>query len=381
MLTPAQVIASAEKKWPELLRDMAAQRDVFPLRLRLGRPPTTGDFTEVRRDAAALAREARGWRIEWDAVQTRKWGQQQWPARIVFDSIDDVALALGRTRELSVVRAALQEARQKLPVIEPWMRTNAHNIAQHAPYWSDLLALCAYFDANPRPGCYPRQIPAAPDTKFIEQREAILRELLDVTLGDRVNGDATSFAERFHLREEPPHVRFRFLDDTLRLRNGWPVDDCSLPTASFAALTWSVPRVLIVENRTVFLCAPDVPNTIVIWGSGKAATLLSSCGWLRNADVVYWGDCDEAGYGILSTLRDHVPHARSVLMDIHAWSRWNRLAIPGKRDVGTTSANLTAEESAARDAVIEGPWLLEQERIPPSDADVVIRSAFETLPT
>jgi hypothetical protein len=37
--------------------------------------------------------------------------------------------------------------------------------------------------------------------------------------------------------------------------------------------------------------------------------------------VVYWGDCDEAGYGILSGLRSVFPHARSVLMDESSWLR------------------------------------------------------------
>src|SRR6204780_371485 len=61
-----------------------------------------------------------------------------------------------------------------------------------------------------------------------------------------------------------------------------------------------------------------------------------ACGWLRmvNAsEVVYWGDCDEAGYGILSSLRSSFPQVRSLLMDQAAWCQWNHLAVPGKRDI------------------------------------------------
>lgn len=39
----------------------------------------------------------------------------------------------------------------------------------------------------------------------------MLRELLDVVLGDRVNPDGATFQERFHLLVDPPQVRFRFL--------------------------------------------------------------------------------------------------------------------------------------------------------------------------
>ena len=377
MLSAAQVKAFAERKWPELLRADVAGQSVFPLNVRLGRPPTTGDFSEIRGEAATLASQAKGWRIEWDEVQTRKWGRQRWPARIVFDSIEDVALTLGRERELRQVRTALRELREKLPALEAWACTNAHRLAEHASYWADLLAVCTYFDANPQPRCYPRQISAAPDTKFVEQHEVILGEMLDAVLGDRANGDGKTFAEKFHLLSEPPQLRFRFLDEKLQARVGWPVDDCVVSTASFACLTWRIPRVVIVENRTVFLCLPRLTDAIGIWGAGKAASLLASCDWLRRADVVYWGDCDEAGLGILSALRERFPHVRSILMDGIAWRAWSHLASRGKRDVGATHSHLADEERDVLQAVLSGPFVLEQERIPSAVADAAIFKAFE----
>ena len=376
MLSAAQVIAAAERKWPELLRAEAAHEELFPLHVRLGRPPTTGDFDRIRRDAAALDRAANGWRIEWEEVQTRKWGRQRWPARIVFDSLQDVALTLGRTTELRHVRRALHDARETLPSLEGWLRANAHRLGEHAPYWTDLLAVCAYFDANPQPRCYARQIPAAPDTKFIERHVGILAEMLDVVLGGRVNPEGRSFTERFHLHGEAPQVRFRFLDENLRVSNGWPVDDCSVPVPSFAKLSWRIPRVVIVENRTVFLCLAPLTDTLAIWGAGKAVALLAPCAWLSNADVVYWGDCDEAGYGILSTLRQRFPQVRSMLMDLRAWTEWNRLAVPGRRDISSTHQHLNEDERGALAAVIAGPWMLEQERIPPAYAEDAIAAAF-----
>lgn len=378
MLRAAEVIALAERKWPALLRAEATREEAFPLQLRLGRPPTTGDFAEIRRDAAALAQQANGWRIEWDEVQTRKWGRQKWPARVVFYSIEDVAKALGRMNELQQVRSALREARQRLPALETWLRINAHRLAEHASIWTNLLAVCEYFDANPEPRCYPRQIAASPDTKFIEQHPAILGEMLDVILGERANREGQTFEERFHLRSEVPQVRFRFLDERLQARNGWPVDDCSVSITSFSGLTWRVPRVLIVENRTVFLCLPKIADAIAIWGAGKAAVLLGACTWLHEADVLYWGDCDEAGYGILSALRERFPHVRSVLMDVWAWTNWSHLAAQGKRDDAATHTHLSEAEQFVLDATIAGPWVLEQERIPPAAAERAIIDAFDT---
>ena len=221
--------------------------------------------------------------------------------RVGFDSIDDLATALGRSAELSSFRAALREARERCPALKPWLRAKAHRIVEYLDDWEGLVAVCAYFDAHPTPRCYPRQIPLPVGTKFIEERSGILRELLDVVLGDRVNPAAATFAERFHLVVEPPQVRFRFLDPELRTRICWPVLDCSIIAPAFAALQWSIPRVLVVENRNVFLCLPNVSDTLAVFGSGKAASLLNSCKWMHTADIVYWGDCDEAGYSILSS--------------------------------------------------------------------------------
>ncbi len=238
------------------------------------------------------------------------------------------------------------------------------------------MAVCARFDAHPCPNCYARQVPVAVGTKFIEEHAGILRELLDVVLGDRVNPAGLTFSERFHLLVEPPQVRFRFLDPALRECVGWPVADCSVPAPSFADLAWNIPRVLVVENRDVFLCLPNVPRTLAIFGAGKAASLLPACGWMNAAEIVYWGDCDEAGYSILSSLRASFSHVRSLLMDEAAWSAYKHLAVSGKRDIAARHTHLTAAERAAFEAIMVGPWMLEQERIPPHEAERAIRSAF-----
>jgi hypothetical protein len=249
-------------------------------------------------------------------------------------------------------------------------------MVDHLADWHALVAVCAYFDANPRPDCYPRQIPVPVGTKFIEEHAAILRELLDVVIGDGANVTAKTFAERFHMLVEPPRVRFRFLDPDLRARVGWPVADCSIPLPTFAGLVWTIPRVIVVENRDVFLCLPTVPRTLAVFGAGKAASLLPGSEWMSRADLVYWGDCDEAGYGILSHLRASFPHLRSVLMDQSAWSRWKPLAVPGKRDSASSFSNLTAGEQGALTEILVGPWMLEQERIPTQEAERAIFAEF-----
>jgi hypothetical protein len=97
---------------------------------------------------------------------------------------------------------------------------------------------------------------------------------------------------------------------------------------------------------------------------------------MASTQIVYWGDCDEAGYGILSGLRSSFPQVRSLLMDHTAWCRWRHLAVPGQRDASARHAHLTDVEREALNAVVAGPWMLEQERIPPAEAERAVLTAF-----
>ena len=91
---------------------------------------------------------------------------------------------------------------------------------------------------------------------------------------------------------------------------------------------------------------------------------------------VYWGDCDEAGYGILSGLRSVFPHVRSVLMDECSWHQWKLLASPGRRDPSVRHDHLTDTERAALGLVLAGPWMSEQEKIPWIEAEMAILAAL-----
>lgn len=376
MRRPQEILEVARSRWPTVLRAEAAGDNLFPLVIPFGRPPTTSDFGAIRADLTSLAAADYGWQIDWEEIDTRKWGNQRWPRRVSFDSVESLAHALQSTEQLRLFREALVFARSACPKLEPWLQTRAHKILEFFPEWRDLVCICVFFDANPCPGCFARQLPIPVGTKFIEEHTGILGELLTIVLGDRVNAKGLCFEERFHLRLEPAQVRFRFLDADLRARLHWPIMDCSISAEDLASIAWKVPRVLIVENKAVYLCLPSIPDTLAILGSGKAASLLHSCGWLYDSNVVYWGDCDEAGFGILSSIRAKFPGVRSILMDNETWKRWNRYAVPGRQDPGACFDHLTADETEALAVVMAGSWMLEQERIPLLDAEQAIRKAF-----
>lgn len=376
MRTPQEILDMARSKWPTVLRAEAVGESIFPLAIPFGRPTTTSDFGTVRADLASLANADFGWQIDWEEIDTRKWGNQRWPRRVSFESIESLAQALQATDQLISFREALLLARSACPKLEPWLQTKAHKIPELLPDWKELICVCTFFDANPCPDCFARQLPIPVGTKFVEEHTGILGELLTVVLGDRVNTNGLCFEERFHLRVEPAQVRFRFLDINLQERAHWPVLECTISAEDLKSLSWSIPRVLIVENKAVFLCLPEVPNTLAILGNGKAASILPLCSWLHKSDVVYWGDCDEAGFGILSSLRAKLPHVRSILMDDETWKRWSRFAVPGRMDPSARYDYLTANEAEALTYVAAGSRMLEQERIPVQDVEIAINQAF-----
>src|SRR6266545_6736177 len=158
MLTPDDILNAALSRWPAVLRAEATGEHLFPLRIPFGRPRTTTDFAIVRRDIESLAAARHVWRIDWEEIQTRKWGRQRWPMRVSFDSVEDLAAALRRSDELRSLRAALQAARETCPALEPWLREKAHRMVDHLADWQGLVAVCAWFDAHPRPQCYARQV-------------------------------------------------------------------------------------------------------------------------------------------------------------------------------------------------------------------------------
>lgn len=144
---------------------------------------------------------------------------------------------------------------------------------------------------------------------------------------------------------------------------GWP-RVLAAPVTDLTALPIAPTTVLIVENRECLHVLPPAPGTVAIVGSGNAVGPVAQIGWLRDAAVHYWGDLDNAGIVFVGRLRRSLPDLRSVMMDLATFHRWENLAVDGKLLGDNTDLPLTSDERALLDVVVEGPRLLEQERIP-----------------
>lgn len=376
MLSPDDIRRLCERKYPAFLRSEVTGEPFFPLRIRFGRPSSTDEWEKLQSEITALAQAGLGYEIEWIETNTRRWGTQRLPDRVYFESELEFLQLLRKQAEVERFRRNVLHTREVCPELAEWLPDNVLRVIEFAEVWPDLLKVCRYFLAHPRPSQYARQLPIDVHTKFIEGHRGILRSMLDFVLPSGTIVDTSHFEERFGLRYEEPQIRFRLLDPGLKSALSLPVDDLSVPLSQFRALRWSDLTVLVVENKMTFLTLPALPNTIGVFGGGGAAELLASVGWLIGCPLYYWGDLDVHGYHIVSRLRRTFPGLLTLMMDeetLHRFITPGSMGLPASYE---DSEWLTAQELRVYEKVKAGNLLLEQEKVEYAHATERLRAAL-----
>jgi len=365
MLTPSEIQGMVERKYPVYLRSLVTGETMFPIRIRFGLPSTTDEFANLQKDVTTLATGNFGYTIEYETKNTRKYGTQNLPSQVRFDSEEQFIRALRKELEVEQFRANLAATMARLPQLKDWMASHIKWMVEFGHIWDDVLLVCEYFLANPRPGLYIRQLPIAVHTKFIQENSKVLSSLLSAILYDGTKEEGDAFEERFGLKPLEPMIRFRTLDPGLLGRLGVSHTEMGVTLGAFRRLPARGLRVVITENLMNFACLPDIPNGLAIWGQGNAAELLHKVQWLSDCDVQYWGDIDEHGFHILARLRTAFPAIKSLMMDIQTLHRFHRLAGRGA-SAGQSPTNLNQDEMDAYLEVSSQIIRLEQEKIPQS---------------
>jgi hypothetical protein len=236
MLTQDSIQRLCQRKYPAFLKSVVTGESFFPVEIRFGRPSTSDEWHKLQREISELAGGSLGYRIEWEETNTRRWGRQKFPARVWFENESAFLGALRKREEVERLRANLAFIRERCPNLELWLPLNVLRLVEFSAVWPDLLKVCHYFLAHPRPGLYNRELPIEVDTKFIDRHEAVIRRLLDFLLPEAARTNSDHFEERFGLRYDEPQIRFRILDPNLKSRFGLPADDIAVPISQFRAL-------------------------------------------------------------------------------------------------------------------------------------------------
>jgi hypothetical protein len=367
MITPEQIADRARRAYPALLRGWLADELFTPLSFPAGAPPTEYRALQQaveRLRASSKERRGYGYRVESVTRTTRAFGAQSLPVRIVIDTRDDLLWLIEKRTEFDEFAADVGMIRAVLPQLDPWLTSHVQQVIDHHGVWPELLTVCTYLLAHPRPARYARELPIPVHTKFIEEHTGVLRRLLDTLLPpETIAQDEPQFEPRYGLRYDEPLVRMRLLDSRLAAHLSLPVSDISAPVSQLAALPLVNHNCVIVENKLVFLSLPTLPNTLAIFGGGFRVDLLGRLAWLRTCRLWYWGDLDAQGFQILSRLRSHVPDVASVLMDNATLDAFRTFIVPGTPCPPSVLPHLSVAEQDLFTVLSASTQRLEQERI------------------
>lgn len=379
--TPDDVAAAVRKLWDggTLLAARLEGGALFPYEVRLRQPSAAemGErFDAVRTWIAALAAADRaerghGYDLAWREVNHRQLGRNRIPVAAVIPTEADALRLIGRGADARRFDRLAAPTLDAFPILRTWVARNPLKLIEHEAGWERVLAVLRWFVEHPRPGIYLRQLDTAGvDTKFIEARKGLFAELLDQVLPpdaiEATAAGARQFEARYGLLSKPALIRFRLLDEADHIGG---LSDLTVPVAQFAALRSRVERIFVTENEVNALAFPEVRSSMMVFGGGYGIERLAQADWLRDRDVLYWGDIDTHGFAILDRLRASLPHVRSLLMDAptllahrHVWGS----EAPEQR-YGGEAPRLTDVERelfhALRDDVYAERLRLEQERI------------------
>lgn len=305
-----------------------------------------------------------GYSIAWRERKSRDFGRNPFPERIFFETQDDFLRFIGKHSEFIAFADAVTRLRAEFPILSAWIRSHRQLLIEVAPSLDGLLHVLRYFQQNPRPNRFARELPLPVDTKFIERHERVLYEWLDLVVPEFVHSHETHFARRFGLLYPEIHVMVRFLDPQLQCEMASPWPELSLPISALAKLPVCSAEVIIIENKVTLLALPQRVRTLGLGALGRAVSELRYVRWLTNTPITYWGDIDIEGFEILSALRAEFPTVTSLLMDEATLTRFQSLAGPGTGRQLALPPHLTPEERVAFERCLQENIRVEQERIP-----------------
>jgi hypothetical protein len=336
------------------------------------------------------------WTVSWEERHWSGYGRQHIPVRVVVSGAAavarcagdqaDWALLSGRVDQLVDRFGAQAHARPARAALAGAVRSALTAVRGMTDADFDrAVRVVEWIVGHPSSGLLLRQLPVeGMDTKWLEHNRRIVTALVSAVRDVRGLPGGIDLG----LRSEPEVRDIVVLDPRLRPRPGGGPAGCAPATgvpglrhfradAEELAGLWEPapagvagvrPRALLVcENRQSLVALPDMSGVVALHGGGYAVSELHCLDWAVDLPVLYWGDLDVDGFGILNRLRHHHGRVRSVLMDVETLDRHAVLCVPDPRAERVDPAALdllTEHEHRALQRLHElGGVRLEQERL------------------
>ncbi|MCC6411825.1 MAG: hypothetical protein IT270_09200 [Saprospiraceae bacterium] len=365
MITTTGIRKRAEAHYRQWLTAIAQGNPAFePLTIqRTGDQKKADERWEALSEIVQQSKEKTGYgyRIELEAPAPNSKNKQSRLRAIVFDTANDLLQFIDKTAELEQFKndcAMIAET----PELSLWCAAHVREVLLYAAVWPRLLAVVRFFQENPAPVLPVRLLPIeGVDTKFIEQYNGVLCQLLDVILP---HGTHKIFSKRYGLPEQAPLIECAWNDPALAAQYGG-FNRLAFPADQLEQIPLAASRILVVENRNSMLQVLHQPFTdgIVIFGGGFGITLLKDCQWLHQKVLYYWGDLDAHGLAILSRFRDFFPNTQALMMDETTFDAYPHAWVAGKPYPGDVPKNLSTEERQLFERLNSKLLRLEQERV------------------
>ncbi len=369
MITTTDIRRKAEAHYLQWLAAIAGGNPGYePLVIRrTGDRIRAGERWEALSEIVRQSKEKTGfgYRVELEAPAPGSKNKQSRLRAIVFDTAPDLLQYIGKTAELEQFSrdCALIAG---IPELAPWCAARVREVVQYAAVWPRLLAVVRFFQENPAPGLPVRLLPIeGVDTKFIEQYNGVLCQLLDVILPPAaIHPEHSILSRRYGLPEQAPLMECAWNDPALAAQYGG-FTRLAFPADQLAQIPLAASHILVVENRNSILQVLQQPfsDGMVIFGGGYGVSLLQDCRWLRQKDLYYWGDLDAHGLAILSRFRDFFPNTQALMMDEATFDAYPQARVTGKPYTGVLPVNLSTEERQLFERLNCNLLRLEQERV------------------
>ncbi|WP_142120400.1 DUF3322 domain-containing protein [Arthrobacter sp. SLBN-122] len=358
-VTPAGAAAQALKKYNRHVGSWSVGDGAsLPLSIPL-HPPTEAQALASLPAAVAWAKS---WEGTADVLWTeRRWaslGQQRIPERVQLDTPAAVAAFAGKTTHWQRASSRAQTLLDSVPLphrdgFATAVGRSAVELAALAPAdFTRLGGVLEWIRDHPASGLYIRQLPIrGVDTKWVQKYRSLVTRLHEAATGGSGLG----------LADKPDLVRVRFLDPGLAPGG---LRDLAAPVTELAAMALTPDVVYVFENLESVLAMPPLRGAVVVHGSGYAVDRLARIPWIRDLGVVYWGDLDSHGFGILNRLRAQGIAVGTALMDLDTLEAFKDLwGHEPKPAVGTMQHLLPEELAVVEQLAVLGNVRLEQERI------------------
>lgn len=358
MITPEDIKTKVESWYKEFLIATIRSESFFPKDVRFGKIKHSDILENLSRidlDIQNLRRESKeykghGYTIEFIRRNDRSISYQHFPNRISFDTEQDYLKYIHKEKEFLAFKQAVGQITERIPRLYDWLLQNPLEVIKNVGEWDGLLKVCEYFIKNPRPDKYIRELPIGVHTKFIEEKKAIIKHLLDYLIEDYVNRDEDDFEKRFGLKYKEPLIRLRILDEDISRKYFSGLTDISIPQSDINNLNIDPDRVFIIENKTSFsnifnfLTLPLLRRTMAIFGNGFQLSLLKDTKWLKDKQIIYWGDIDPHGFQMLSQMRSYFPQTQSLMMDFETFNAFQEFVVQGSETIVSHLDNLIPKE-------------------------------------